>query len=105
MSEAPKEFVYLLNAMERAAQEENPAAHGYAAKRRAVLDYVAAPRLRVPVPPNMVDPSWPDCPKDVDVADVLARRNRDRVYWYEIAALCEALLRRLPPTERSEPDA
>lgn len=34
-------FGYLLNAMERAAQAENPAEQGYAEKREAVLDYVA----------------------------------------------------------------
>ena len=33
-------FEYLLNAMEAAAQSENPAAENYAAKRRAVFDYV-----------------------------------------------------------------
>lgn len=36
----PSQFEYLLNAMERAAQEEKPAEHGYAEKRRAVLDFV-----------------------------------------------------------------
>lgn len=35
------QFIYLLNAMERAAQAENPAEHDYGAKRRAVLEYVA----------------------------------------------------------------
>ncbi len=34
-------FEYLLNAMELAASKEQPAKHGYAEKRRAVLDYVA----------------------------------------------------------------
>ena len=34
-------FIYLLNAMERAAMEEHPAEHGYAKKREAVLRYVA----------------------------------------------------------------
>lgn len=33
-------FIYLLNAMERAAQAEHPAKEGYAEKRRAVLQYV-----------------------------------------------------------------
>ena len=33
-------FEYLLNAMENAAQSENPAKNGYAAKRRAVFEYV-----------------------------------------------------------------
>ncbi len=33
-------FGYLLNAMEGAAHEKDPAAHGYKEKRRAVLDYV-----------------------------------------------------------------
>lgn len=36
----PRAFEYLLNAMERAAQEENPAEHGYADKRSAVFAYV-----------------------------------------------------------------
>jgi hypothetical protein len=35
-----KRFTYLLNAMEQAAQAENPAEHGYAAKRKSVLDFV-----------------------------------------------------------------
>jgi hypothetical protein len=39
MSTTP--FEYLLNAMEHAAAETHPAKHGYAEKRRAVLDYVA----------------------------------------------------------------
>ena len=34
-------FDYLLNAFERAAQQDVPAEHGYANKRMAVLDYVA----------------------------------------------------------------
>lgn len=39
MTERSK-FIYLLNAMERAAQATNPAKAGYGAKRQAVLDYV-----------------------------------------------------------------
>jgi hypothetical protein len=35
------DFIYLLNAMEAAAQADNPAQEGYGAKRKAVLDYVA----------------------------------------------------------------
>lgn len=35
-----KDFFYKMNAMESAAHTENPAAAGYAAKRRAVFDYV-----------------------------------------------------------------
>lgn len=35
-----RSFEYLLNTMERAAQEANPAEHDYAAKRKAVFDYV-----------------------------------------------------------------
>jgi hypothetical protein len=35
------QFIYLLNSMECAATAENPAEHGYADKRRAVLEYVA----------------------------------------------------------------
>lgn len=35
-----QEFTYRLNAMEVAGRCENPAANGYAAKRRAVLDFV-----------------------------------------------------------------
>jgi hypothetical protein len=42
------QFVYLLNAMERAAQAEFPAEHGYSDKRRAVLEYVA--KLEAPRP-------------------------------------------------------
>lgn len=34
-------FEYLLNAMEHAAQQPMPGKHQYAAKRKAVLDYVA----------------------------------------------------------------
>lgn len=34
-------FAYLLNAMERAAGEHNPAEHDYCAKRTAVLAHVA----------------------------------------------------------------
>lgn len=34
-------FEYLLNAMENAAAQREPAQHEYAAKRKAVLDYVA----------------------------------------------------------------
>ncbi len=40
-------FVYVLNAMERAAQQEAPAEHGYAAKRAAVLEYVADRERRI----------------------------------------------------------
>lgn len=39
-----REFEYLLNAMEQAGQSSFPAQHGYGAKRKAVLDYVAALR-------------------------------------------------------------
>jgi hypothetical protein len=35
-----REFIYKLNAMERAAQEEHPVEHDYAGKRRAVLEFV-----------------------------------------------------------------
>jgi hypothetical protein len=34
------QFDYLLNAMEAAAQHENPAEHGYAQKRQALYAYV-----------------------------------------------------------------
>jgi hypothetical protein len=34
------DFDYKLNAMERAAQEDNPAAAGYGEKRRVVLEHV-----------------------------------------------------------------
>lgn len=34
------QFDYLLNAMEAAAQHENPAEHGYAQKRQALFAYV-----------------------------------------------------------------
>jgi hypothetical protein len=52
--------------------------------------------LTVPVPARFQS-DWcaPDLPP-VRVAEVLARENRDRVMWYEIAALCEALLGRSP---------
>jgi hypothetical protein len=40
-------FIYLLNAMENAAQAANPAKEGYAAKRRAVLEYVEKLEVRV----------------------------------------------------------
>ena len=36
------QFGYLLNAMERAAWESNPAEHDYKGKRIAVLGYVSA---------------------------------------------------------------
>ena len=42
------EFDYLLNAMEFAAQQDNPADHDYYSKRKAVLDYVA--KLQVAQP-------------------------------------------------------
>lgn len=38
-------FEYLLNAMERAAQAKHPAKAGYAAKRQAVLAFVAGLQL------------------------------------------------------------
>lgn len=41
MSPNDRTFEFLLNAMEHAAQAKNPARAGYAAKRRAVLTYVA----------------------------------------------------------------
>lgn len=34
------QFVYLLNALEEAGKHEYPAAHDYAGKRKALLDYV-----------------------------------------------------------------
>jgi len=39
--EANRQFEYLLNAMEAATQAECPADAGYAAKRKAVFEYVA----------------------------------------------------------------
>lgn len=36
----PRSFEYMLNAMEHAAQQPNPASHAYAEKRRAVFQYV-----------------------------------------------------------------
>jgi len=39
---ADRQFEYLLNAMENAAQSASPALQGYGEKRKAVLDYVAA---------------------------------------------------------------
>lgn len=41
-----REFEYLLNAMELAAQSDEPAKLGYAEKRKAVLAYVAALQAR-----------------------------------------------------------
>lgn len=41
---ADRQFEYLLNAMENAAQSASPALQGYGEKRKAVLDYVAALR-------------------------------------------------------------
>lgn len=35
-------FIYLLNALENAAQDNDPYGAGYPAKRQAVLDYVAS---------------------------------------------------------------
>ncbi|MCC6650644.1 MAG: hypothetical protein IT348_05805 [Candidatus Eisenbacteria bacterium] len=40
MTEKLTQFDYLLNAMEAAAQMENPAAYGYAEKRQALYRYV-----------------------------------------------------------------
>jgi hypothetical protein len=60
--------------------------------------------LMVPVPAEFDDPTWPEAPKLVHVQGVLARRNRDAVWWYEIAALCHALLwRASPPREGAAP--
>ncbi len=42
--DSPRAFEYLLNALERAGQEEEPSQHGYAAKRRAIFAYVDALR-------------------------------------------------------------
>jgi hypothetical protein len=39
-------FEYLLNAMEAASQEKNPAEHGYAEKRRRVFECVRAAEQR-----------------------------------------------------------
>jgi hypothetical protein len=40
MSEKSSQFDYLLNAMILAAQSDNPAEHGYPAKRKALVAYV-----------------------------------------------------------------
>jgi hypothetical protein len=41
-------FIYLLNAFEQASQADNPADHGYAEKRRALLEYVAKLETSIP---------------------------------------------------------
>jgi len=46
-TEKTREFEYLLNAMEHAGNQENPAQHDYFGKRQAVLKYVAASEQRV----------------------------------------------------------
>jgi hypothetical protein len=40
MAEQRTQFDYLLNALERASQADNPAEHGYADKRRSLFAYV-----------------------------------------------------------------
>jgi hypothetical protein len=53
--EVIRQFAYRLNAMEHAAQAKDPAEAGYAAKRRAVLEFVRAlARTR--------DDAWCWCP-------------------------------------------
>jgi len=48
VSAAPRpQFEYLLNAMENAAQSDNPYKAGYGEKRRAVLDYAASLRHEI----------------------------------------------------------
>lgn len=41
------EFMFLLNAMEFAAQQEHPSRHGHGDKRRAVMQYVESLALDI----------------------------------------------------------
>lgn len=48
----------------------------------------------------MNQPVWVKVPKEysgagdqVDARQILSRRNRDIVFWFEIAALCEEVIR------------
>jgi NTP pyrophosphatase (non-canonical NTP hydrolase) len=50
----------------------------------------APARVCVPVDRSGPHDGW--LPGSVDVAELLARRNRDHVMWFEIEALCNALL-------------
>lgn len=50
------QFDYLLNAMEAAAQHENPADHGYAQKRQALYAYVRGLENRPLATPDTLPP-------------------------------------------------
>lgn len=49
-------FDYLLNQFEQASQAEKPADHGYAAKRKALIDYVRRLEQRAAHAPVSVCP-------------------------------------------------
>lgn len=54
-------FIYLLNALEGAAQSENPFERGYADKRRAVLEYVEKLESTTRSESKECAPRWVPC--------------------------------------------
>jgi hypothetical protein len=55
MNMPDRTFEYMLNAMEYAGQQDDPSAHSYAAKRRAVFAYVANLEQRVAMIDEITD--------------------------------------------------
>ena len=58
------------------------------------------PRSMVPVPERY----RADGEEWVDVEEVLEREDRSQVFWFEIAALCEALLASRGPVDHAMAD-
>lgn len=70
-------FEYLLNAMENAAAQDSPSAHGYAGKRQMVLQYAADLEARVEYPSSPQVSDMPDektLPRHVMWAELKRRR-------------------------------
>lgn len=65
------QFDYLLNAMEAAAQQENPASYGYAQKRQALYAYVRGLENRPSPLDDLSAPASPAPLPPVEVGDVV----------------------------------
>ncbi len=69
-------FEYLLNAMENAAAQDNPSAHGYAGKRQMVLKYVADSDVECQRLREALDEYWKkgcQCGDSIEICDLCKR--------------------------------
>lgn len=81
-----RSFEYLLNAFEQASQHDQPATQGYAAKRKAVFDYVSTLRAQA-----MEAETLRQCRDDVYLLAHRIKRNPGKMELFDhVIRICES---------------